>query len=124
MFVCLFVSEFEKCQCVAFFLACELRGETCRLESNLFSISESEELDNQARKIECGTLVLEPEGTRRDIKKSPYCKFKETLLAVDASVAYDHMKELEKTVDYESFMRECLACESVYTTKISNLEIP
>ena len=34
------------------------------------------------------------------------------------------MKELEKTVDYESFMRECLACESVYTTKISSLEIP
>ena len=35
-----------------------------------FSIPESEELDNQARKIECGTLVLEPEGTWRDMKKS------------------------------------------------------
>ena len=34
------------------------------------------------------------------------------------------MKELEKTVDHDSFMRECLACESVYTTKISSLEIP
>ena len=34
------------------------------------------------------------------------------------------MKELEKAVDYESFMRECLARESVYTTKISSLEIP
>ena len=34
-----------------------------------FSIPESEELDNQARKIECGTLVLEPEGTWRDMKK-------------------------------------------------------
>ena len=89
-----------------------------------FAIPESEELDNQARKIECGTLVLEPEGTWRDMKKSLYYKFKETSLAVDASMAYDHMKELEKTVDYVSFTRECLACESVYTTKISSLEIP
>ena len=31
-----------------------------------FSIPESEELDNQARKIECGALVLDPEGTWRD----------------------------------------------------------
>ena len=30
------------------------------------SIPESEELDNQARKMECGTLVLEPEGTWRE----------------------------------------------------------
>ena len=89
-----------------------------------FAIPESEELDNQARKIECGTLVLEPEGTWRDMKKSLYYKFNEISLAVDASMAYDHMKELEKTEDYESFMRECLACESVYTTKISSLEIP
>ena len=37
-------------------------------------------------------------------------------------MAYDQMKELEKAVDYESFMRECLACESVYTTNISSLE--
>ena len=51
------------------------------------------------------------------MKKSLYCKFKETSLSVDASVACDQMKELEKTVDYEAFMRECLACESVYTTK-------
>ena len=58
------------------------------------------------------------------MKKSLYYEFKETSLAVDASMAYDHMKELEKMVDYESFMRECLACESVYTTKISSLEIP
>ena len=58
------------------------------------------------------------------MKKSLCYKFKETSLAVDASMAYDHMKELEKTVDYESFMRECLACESVYTTKTSSLEIP
>ena len=78
-----------------------------------FSIPESEELDKKARKIECGTLVLEPEGTWRDMNKSLYYKFKETWLAVDASMAYDQMKELEKTVDYESFMRECLACESV-----------
>ena len=34
-----------------------------------FSIPESEELDNQARKIECVTLVLVPEGTWRDMKK-------------------------------------------------------
>ena len=78
-----------------------------------FSFPESEELDNQARKIECGTLVLETEGAWRDMKKSLYYKFKETSLAVDASMAYDQMKELEKTGDYESFMRECLACESV-----------
>ena len=58
------------------------------------------------------------------MKKSLYYEFKETSLAVDASMAYDHMKELEKIVDYESFMRECLACESVYTTKFSSLEIP
>ena len=38
-------------------------------------------------------------------------------------MAYSQMKELEKTVDYESFMRECHACESVYKTKISSLEI-
>ena len=50
-----------------------------------FSIPESEELDNQARKIECGTSVLEPEGTWRDMKKSLYYKFKETSLAVGAS---------------------------------------
>ena len=58
------------------------------------------------------------------MKKSLFCKFKETSLSVDASVACDQMKELEKTVDYEAFMRECLACESVYTTKTSSLEIP
>ena len=34
-----------------------------------FSIPDTEELDNQARKIECGTLVLEPEGTWRDMNK-------------------------------------------------------
>ena len=45
-------------------------------------------------------------------------------MAVDTSVAYDQMKELEKTVDNESFMKECLACESVYKSKISTLEIP
>ena len=56
--------------------------------------------------------------------KSFYHKFKETLLAVDASMAYDQMKELEKAVDSESFMRECLACEPVSTTKVSNLEMP
>ena len=28
-------------------------------------------------------------------------------------MACDQMKEPEKTVDYESFMRDCLACESV-----------
>ena len=89
-----------------------------------FSTPESEEIDNHARKIECGTLVLEPEGTWREMKKSLCCKFKEPSLPVDASMAYDQKKELEKTVDYESFMRECLACESVYTTIISNLEIP
>ena len=38
----------------------QIEDGTCRLESNL---PESEELDNQARKIECGTLVLESEGT-------------------------------------------------------------
>ena len=37
-----------------------------------FSIPESEELDNQARKTECGTLVLEPEDTWRDMKKFLY----------------------------------------------------
>ena len=40
------------------------------------------------------------------MKKSLYYKFKETSLAVDESTACDHMKELEKTVDYESSMRE------------------
>ena len=54
------------------------------------------ELDNQARKTECGTLVLEPEGKWRDTKKSLYCKFKKTSLAVDASMACDQMKDLEK----------------------------
>ena len=39
-------------------------------------------------------------------------------------MAHDQMKELEKTVDNESFMKECLACESVYKSKISILEIP
>ena len=34
-----------------------------------------------------------------------YCKFKETKLAIDASMAYDQMKELNKIVDYESFMK-------------------
>ena len=71
-----------------------------------FSIPESEEPDNQARKSECGTLVLEPEGTWRDIKNSFYDKFKETSLAIDASMAYDHTKELEQTVDFESCMKE------------------
>ena len=52
-----------------------------------FSTPESEELDNQARV--CGTLVLEPEGTWRDMKKSLHYKFKETSLAVDASMASD-----------------------------------
>ena len=56
--------------------------------------------------------------------KSLFYRFKETSLAVDASMAYDQMEDLEKTVDYELFMRECLACESVCTTKISNLEVP
>ena len=58
------------------------------------------------------------------MKKTLYHGFKESSLAVDASMAYDQMNELEKTVDYESFMRECLACESVYTTKNSSLHIP
>ena len=57
-------------------------------------------------------------------EKSLFYKFKETSLAVDALMAYDQMKDLEKIVDCELFMRECLACESVYSTKISNLEIP
>ena len=39
-------------------------------------------------------------------------------------MTYDHTKELEKILDYESFMKECLACESVCKTKISSLEIP
>ena len=39
-------------------------------------------------------------------------------------MAHDEMKEQEKTVDYESFMKECLACESVYKSKISTPEIP
>ena len=59
----------------------------------------------------------------RDMKNL-FHKFKETSLAVVASMAYDQMEDLEKTVDYELFMRECLACEWVCTTKISNLEIP
>ena len=50
------------------------------------SIPISEELDNQALKIECGTWVLEPEGTWRDMKKSLCYRFKETSLAVDASI--------------------------------------
>ena len=60
------------------------------------------------------------------MKKSLYYRFKETSLslAVDASIAHGQMRELEKTVDYESFMRESIACESVYPTKNSNLEIP
>ena len=58
------------------------------------------------------------------MKISFYYKFKETSLAVDASMAYDQMIELEKTVDCESFMKECLACGSVYRSKISTLEIP
>ena len=33
-------------------------------------------------------------------------------------------KELEQTVDNESFMKESLACESVCKSKISPLEIP
>ena len=87
-----------------------------------FSIPESEELDNQARKIECGTLVLEPEGTWRDMKNNFCDMFKETSLTIDASMAYDQMRELEKTADYESFMQECLACESVSHSTNSTLE--
>ena len=56
-------------------------------------------------------------------KKSLHYKFKETSLAIDASMAYDQMQELEQTVDYESLMKECLACESVCKSKISTLEI-
>ena len=41
-------------------------------------------------------------------------------MAVDASMANDQMKELEKTVDYESFTTECLACESVHTSQFRN----
>ena len=44
-------------------------------------------------------------------------------MAVDASMAHDQMKELEKTVDHESLMKERFACESVYSSKISKLEI-
>ena len=57
-------------------------------------------------------------------EQSLYNKFKGTSLAVDASMAYDQTKELEKTVDYESFMKECLACEPVCKSKMSTLEIP
>ena len=39
-------------------------------------------------------------------------------------MAHDEMEELEKTVDYEPFMKECLTCESVYKSKISTPEIP
>ena len=52
------------------------------------------------------------------------CRFKETSFAIDASMAYTHMLEVEKIVDCESFMKECLACEWVCTSKISKLEIP
>ena len=58
------------------------------------------------------------------MKKSLCYKFKETSLAIDASMAYDQSSELEQTVDYESFMKECLACESVCKSKFSPLEIP
>ena len=51
-----------------------------------FSIPESEELNNQARQIECGTLALEPEGTWRDMKNSFCDKFKETSLTIDGSM--------------------------------------
>ena len=57
-------------------------------------------------------------------EKCLYYKFKETLLALDASIDFDELKELEAHVNYESFMKESLACETVYKTKNSTLDIP
>ena len=68
--------------------------------------------------------MLEPERTWRDKTKYLYYKFKETLLAFDASTDFDELKELEAHVNFESFMKESLACETVYKTKNSTLDIP
>ena len=68
--------------------------------------------------------MLEPERTWRDKKKGLYYKFKETLLALDASIDFDELKELEARVNYQSFLKESLACETVYKTKNSTLGIP
>ena len=97
---------------------------TCHLESNLFRFRCQRNLTTKLERsnAERWYLILKPRG--KTWKTSPYCKFKETSLTIDASMAYDQIKELEKILDYESFMKECLACESVCKTEISPLEIP
>ena len=67
--------------------------------------------------------MLEPERTWRDKTKCLYYKFKETLLPLDASIDFDELKELEAHVNYESFMKESLACETVHKTRNSTLDI-
>ena len=68
-----------------------------------FSIPESEELDNQARKIDCGTWVFEPEATWRDMKKVFVTSSRKRHWQL---MRRWRTKELEQTVDNESFMKE------------------
>ena len=44
-------------------------------------------------------------------EKFVYYKFKRTSLAIDASIECDQMEDLEAQVNYESLMKESLACE-------------
>ena len=63
-------------------------------------------------------------SSRENKKTSLYSKFTETSLAIDASTEFDQITELEAQVNYESFMKESSACETVYTSKISTLDFP
>ena len=69
---------------------------TCHLESNLFSIPGSEELDNQAPKNNCGTLVLEPEGTWRDMKK---------FFTTSSGKRHWHLKHRWRTITWKNWSK-------------------
>ena len=56
--------------------------------------------------------------------KKLYHKFTETSLAIDASIEFDQITKLEAQVDYESFMKQSSASESVHKSKISTLDFP
>ena len=69
-----------------------------------------------------GGIALE--GTWRDLKIAWYCKFEETTLAIDASTEFPQINGFEAQVIYESFMKDSVACEAVYKSRISTLDIP
>ena len=58
-------------------------------------------------------------------KKNVYHKFKERHhWQLTHQQKFDQITELEAQTIYESFMKECLACETAYKSKISTLDIP